>query len=154
MFSFFFYHKGKTIVVFFFFQAEDGIRDGTVTGVQTCALPIYVHGFTAQNASGAPLRWDRGDKDTWRVVTNGNDRVTVAFDYGADKIDLSLARAAPEFAQFLGTNLFMFEEGQLARAAEVRFRLPAAWQLTTALKGPTNGVYRAGDYHELADAMT
>src|SRR5207248_3435417 len=26
--------------VFFFFQAEDGIRDRTVTGVQTCALPI------------------------------------------------------------------------------------------------------------------
>src|SRR5438876_6696076 len=25
----------------FFFQAEDGIRDGRVTGVQTCALPIY-----------------------------------------------------------------------------------------------------------------
>src|SRR5689334_23821547 len=28
------------LIVFFFFQAEDGIRDGTVTGVQTCALPI------------------------------------------------------------------------------------------------------------------
>src|SRR5579862_8892042 len=27
-------------MLFFFFQAEDGIRDGTVTGVQTCALPI------------------------------------------------------------------------------------------------------------------
>src|SRR5256886_17087365 len=27
--------------VFFFFQAEDGIRDLTVTGVQTCALPIF-----------------------------------------------------------------------------------------------------------------
>src|SRR5260370_31798443 len=27
---------------FFFFQAEDGIRDSSVTGVQTCALPIYV----------------------------------------------------------------------------------------------------------------
>src|SRR5689334_24326186 len=27
----------------FFFQAEDGIRDGTVTGVQTCALPISVN---------------------------------------------------------------------------------------------------------------
>src|SRR5690625_7420550 len=26
--------------MFFFFQAEDGIRDGHVTGVQTCALPI------------------------------------------------------------------------------------------------------------------
>src|SRR5207253_6700918 len=28
---------------FFFFQAEDGIRDGHVTGVQTCALPISLH---------------------------------------------------------------------------------------------------------------
>src|SRR5690625_7275503 len=29
------------LLSFFFFQAEDGIRDGHVTGVQTCALPIY-----------------------------------------------------------------------------------------------------------------
>src|SRR2546421_1441301 len=29
-----------TLPVFFFFQAEDGIRDLIVTGVQTCALPI------------------------------------------------------------------------------------------------------------------
>ena len=31
----------------FFFQAEDGIRDTSVTGVQTCALPIYwLHNLT------------------------------------------------------------------------------------------------------------
>src|SRR2546430_7993775 len=30
-----------SILLDFFFQAEDGIRDLTVTGVQTCALPIY-----------------------------------------------------------------------------------------------------------------
>src|SRR2546430_6580022 len=30
------------ICFFFFFQAEDGIRDLTVTGVQTCALPIWL----------------------------------------------------------------------------------------------------------------
>src|SRR3989441_6528481 len=29
------------VVLFFFFQAEDGIRDKLVTGVQTCALPIF-----------------------------------------------------------------------------------------------------------------
>src|SRR5258707_8860676 len=33
---------------FFFFQAEDGIRDIGVTGVQTCALPIYLAGFITQ----------------------------------------------------------------------------------------------------------
>src|SRR6266481_9473783 len=31
----------SVVFFFFFFQAEDGIRDGTVTGVQTCALPIF-----------------------------------------------------------------------------------------------------------------
>src|SRR5689334_24373480 len=31
----------RIFIHFFFFQAEDGIRDGTVTGVQTCALPIW-----------------------------------------------------------------------------------------------------------------
>src|SRR5690625_6846529 len=33
-------------MIFFFFQAEDGIRDGHVTGVQTCALPILFYGTT------------------------------------------------------------------------------------------------------------
>src|SRR5689334_24338535 len=37
---FFFYLFSFVSFFFFFFQAEDGIRDGTVTGVQTCALPI------------------------------------------------------------------------------------------------------------------
>src|SRR5258708_30748154 len=32
------------VAVFFFFQAEDGIRDDLVTGVQTCALPISLAG--------------------------------------------------------------------------------------------------------------
>src|SRR5207245_8461074 len=35
---------------FFFFQAEDGIRDATVTGVQTCALPIYTYNVTNKPA--------------------------------------------------------------------------------------------------------
>src|SRR5207253_3377740 len=35
----------------FFFQAEDGIRDGHVTGVQTCALPIYAAAASAWTES-------------------------------------------------------------------------------------------------------
>src|SRR5689334_23629286 len=40
IFFFFFLFYFFVFFFFFFFQAEDGIRDGTVTGVQTCALPI------------------------------------------------------------------------------------------------------------------
>src|SRR3989454_10045710 len=36
-------------IVFFFFQAEDGIRDYKVTGVQTCALPIYADEALTRN---------------------------------------------------------------------------------------------------------
>src|SRR5258708_39346655 len=35
---------------FFFFQAEDGIRDDLVTGVQTCALPIYLVNEALKNS--------------------------------------------------------------------------------------------------------
>src|SRR5687767_15829957 len=39
---------------FFFFQAEDGIRDKLVTGVQTCALPISPNMATYGRLEGAP----------------------------------------------------------------------------------------------------
>src|SRR2546430_13413597 len=42
--------KLKMFMCFFFFQAEDGIRDLTVTGVQTCALPIL--SITSSGARG------------------------------------------------------------------------------------------------------
>src|SRR5947208_12460500 len=35
--------------MFFFFQAEDGIRDDLVTGVQTCALPISICGIATEH---------------------------------------------------------------------------------------------------------
>src|SRR3989454_6555817 len=54
------------VLFFFFFQAEDGIRDYKVTGVQTCALPISPGGGAAGPAprvaraprlgAGAPVR--------------------------------------------------------------------------------------------------
>src|SRR5690606_41336333 len=67
------------IIVYFFFQAEDGIRDFHVTGVQTCALPISSAGVgatwnggtlgdaapaasqraTARTSSTTPPRWAR-----------------------------------------------------------------------------------------------
>src|SRR5439155_14555438 len=65
----------------FFFQAEDGIRDGHVTGVQTCALPI---------SRGQCLRAQRRDHDVrpldepareslpLRVVQVARDRALVA----------------------------------------------------------------------------
>src|SRR5262249_58787298 len=52
------------VYVFFFFQAEDGIRDWSVTGVQTCALPISSACVRAcWRWWTAPWRADRDDPD-------------------------------------------------------------------------------------------
>src|SRR5260370_5533043 len=43
---------------FFFFQAEDGIRDSSVTGVQTCALPIWPTAkWAGRKRRSANLSW-------------------------------------------------------------------------------------------------
>src|SRR5205807_6253207 len=56
---------------FFFFQAEDGIRDYKVTGVQTCALPIYW--FTRRERSRANTLLILGNPLTmlWASVLSG-----------------------------------------------------------------------------------
>src|SRR6266404_9113593 len=51
-----------SFIFFFFFQAEDGIRDKLVTGVQTCALPI-----SAATRNSSACSWLRGNIE--RAVT-------------------------------------------------------------------------------------
>src|SRR5256886_5720170 len=63
-------------ICIFFFQAEDGIRDLTVTGVQTCALPISING--ASNVRRVRSATALGIAVVW-----------VEFDWG---MDIFLAR--------------------------------------------------------------
>src|SRR5690606_39605282 len=54
----------RALVLFFFFQAEDGIRDFHVTGVQTCALPIWVRGSRPRRReASAPRMRSRRHED-------------------------------------------------------------------------------------------
>ena len=64
--------------LFFFFQAEDGIRDTSVTGVQTCALPISAATRIGQKKRGAVAtrngqykKWGRCRNEKWLVKKAG-----------------------------------------------------------------------------------
>src|SRR5690625_8032134 len=57
--------------VFFFIQAEDGIRDGHVTGVQTCALPISL----ATEGSGSSIRTESAEGPRRPSATPKSTRV-------------------------------------------------------------------------------
>src|SRR5437763_11709652 len=58
------------VVFFFFFQAEDGIRDTSVTGVQTCALPIF-----SASAAKASSNGDRFKECETASVTPPTDAI-------------------------------------------------------------------------------
>src|SRR5256885_7841293 len=85
----------------FFFQAEDGIRDYKVTGVQTCALPIWT-GLTGALRQGGEL------------VSAGSelaDRVVVVFTDGEAHDTLPDIVAQAERLRALGVRLIVVAEG-------------------------------------------
>src|SRR5215213_10838279 len=76
------------IFFFFFFQAEDGIRDWSVTGVQTCALPIWIaseadalkhvpdaDGQLADSLKGYALAWVQIEDEPVRLIKTADARV-------------------------------------------------------------------------------
>src|SRR5256714_11965834 len=69
----------------FFFQAEDGIRDKLVTGVQTCALPIFtcillvatgrMPNVAALNLEAASIKYDKRGIQVSKGLVTSNSRV-------------------------------------------------------------------------------
>src|SRR2546427_2168953 len=87
--------KPTIIVLFhdaFFFQAEDGIRDLTVTGVQTCALPIW--GRTGKFRLG---------RDQLLVKPNGESKISFEDELFSNVVDYRVSQAAFSLEPFLST---------------------------------------------------
>src|SRR5437762_8628209 len=83
---FFFFTFLYFFFFFFFFQAEDGIRDTSVTGVQTCALPISV--------SPAPADRDRYFRVRWRQPPLSKRRLTPPHSKGHPRAQTPTRRGA------------------------------------------------------------
>src|SRR3989337_4085366 len=98
-------------IVFFFFQAEDGIRDATVTGVQTCALPIsaaWTCSYTRSRTSRAlpcarSRRRSKGRSEERRV---GKERRSRWSPYHSTKYFFAFCASVPHSSAQL-TNFFV-----------------------------------------------
>src|SRR5476649_519247 len=82
---------------FFFFQAEDGIRSHCVTGVQTCALPI----FDTLNVVFAREGWPPVPYETARNTIGGGARMMIARGIAAEGIAIAPAKLEQLFADFI-----------------------------------------------------
>src|SRR5689334_15557440 len=98
-------------VFFFFFQAEDGIRDGTVTGVQTCALPIcngrresYAHIPMPRMTNTYMLNGDKSQEEILASVKNG----LYAVNFGGGQVDITSGKFV-----FSASEAYIIENGKL-----------------------------------------
>src|SRR2546427_6384050 len=94
---------------FFFFQAEDGIRDLTVTGVQTCALPISQGRGLAKEACKLAMAWAFDTAKLERVIAcigDGNDGARAI----ATKLGMTELGSGPS-----GTTVYVKDRGKRKR---------------------------------------
>src|SRR2546430_8622601 len=73
------------VFVFFFFQAEDGIRDLTVTGVQTCALPIFSQPHASTLAAAGKFPVKKLVSTSTEVMTPGAPSRTMTQSWPGDR---------------------------------------------------------------------
>src|SRR5256885_13539100 len=97
---------------FFFFQAEDGIRDYKVTGVQTCALPICIIASSALAHHHAVMLPDWGQTT---LLLNGaytpSDDELAAFARRSTQVE------ATPIARLEGRADVLLQDGQIGRAS-------------------------------------
>ncbi len=107
----------------------------------------------AAEEDGVSLEWGKADHQTWRISPRGPGRVRVTFSYLADTNDRAVAWTQPDFAFFLGTNLFLYPVGRgFDWPATVTVRTEGGWRIATGMAdGAEPGSFRASNYHDLAD---
>jgi predicted metalloprotease with PDZ domain len=132
------------------------------------ALPTWTPGwYTVENYAKNILRMKFTDgeghelphqmtrKQTWRITTNGAREVKIDFDYFANVLALNQAKVTNDYAFFTGTELFLEAVGRRASPSSVRFKVPAGWQIMSALKETSDpNVFTAPDYDTLVDSPT
>src|SRR5690625_3280865 len=84
---------------FFFFHAEDGIRDGHVTGVQTCALPIYVELTASSRVGFHRYTFNRRGKANVILNLRHRDKLTKGKIRVIDNRTLEVYRASTAWAE-------------------------------------------------------
>lgn len=114
----------------------------------------HVQDFAATDAAGKPLRWEKSNKDTWRITTNGAREWQVTYRVYANELSVRTSEVNSNHAFWNNATLLMYLEGFLNVPATLHVLAPQPWQVATGLP-PVPGqknTFRAANFDILYDS--
>lgn len=114
----------------------------------------HVQDFAAVDGAGQPLKWEKTNKDTWRVVTNGAREWHATYRVYANELSVRTSELNSSHGFWNNANLLMYLEGFLKNPATVRVLAPDVWKVATGLPAVpgVKNTYRAENFDVLYDS--
>ena len=114
----------------------------------------HVQDFEARDAAGQPLKWEKINKNTWRVTTNGAREWHATYRVYANELSVRTSELNSSHAFWNSANLLMYLDGFLKSPSTVRVLAPDVWKVATglpAVPGQRN-TFRAENFDVLYDS--
>ncbi|MDT4897569.1 MAG: hypothetical protein QOH25_2646 [Acidobacteriota bacterium] len=114
----------------------------------------HVQDFAASDAQGGALRWQKTNKNTWRVETGGAKELRVTYQVYANELSVRTNDLNDRHAYWNNVAVLMYPEGRLSAPATLRVVPFGDWKVATglpAVPGQLN-TFRAENFDELYDS--
>ncbi len=113
-----------------------------------------VQDFAAIDAAGKPLNWEKINKNTWRITTNGSRDWRATYKVYANELSVRTSELNSNHAYWNSANLLMYLEGFLTSPSTVRVVAPDVWKVATGLPGVPGqrNTFRAENFDVLYDS--
>jgi predicted metalloprotease with PDZ domain len=114
----------------------------------------HVQDFAATDAAGQPLKWEKTNKDTWRITTNGTPSWHARYRVYANELSVRTSELNSGHAFWNNANILMYLDGFLQSPSTVHVLAPDVWKVATGLPpvlGQKN-TFRAENFDILYDS--
>src|SRR3989440_3955674 len=114
----------------------------------------HVQDFAAADQSGHPLEWEKINKDSWRVTTNGARDWRASYRVYANELSVRTNEVNSDHAFWNNAALLMYPEGLLNAPSTLHILAPQSWKVATGLP-PVPGqknTFRAENFDVLYDS--
>ncbi|HEY0738658.1 MAG TPA: PDZ domain-containing protein [Herpetosiphonaceae bacterium] len=98
------------------------------------------------------LSWQKRDKQTWRVVTAGVERVRLSYRVYGNELTVRTNHVDDTHAHVIPAATFMYVTGATEQPLTVEVVAPAGWEIATGLDADQSGRFVADDFDHLVDS--